>query len=353
MVVYIMGTAIGVLFARIISAKNINGKKISKGVMRMLEVFTMLPFILIAGFRINVGTDYAAYERLYLSPEWFTHFSDGFMLFIQILRSFSLNPRFFFIVTSILIYATFIHTALKESENVTFSILFFVISEDYFVSMNIVSQFLAMVFIWRATAELDKGRWKKSIVLCLMAAIIHPTALCFIVLILMFKSGWSIRRLTAIAVIACTAGIIGIKYWISLIIKYSRYGRYFSTHYAVNKFSVAVPLLLIYVVIFITVVILVDIKLLEENTKCKIFIISVLLNIVIMILSFGLTSNAYRFTYYFGGSIAFYFPSILNRMKNKKTRYIVETAVLILFTIWTTTLLVHHNQNALPYKSVL
>lgn len=353
MVVYILGTTVGVLFAKLISTKDINGKKLSKGILRILEVLAMLPFILIAGSRIDVGTDYAAYEQLYLYPEWFTHFSGGFMLFIRILRSISLNPRLFFIVTSVIIYATFIHTALEESESAAFSVLYFVISEDFFVSMNVVSQFLAMAFIWRATAELNRGRWKKSIVLCLIAATIHPTALCFIVLILLFKSGWSIRRVVLIAMAACAAGIIGTKYLISFIIKYSRYGRYFSTHYAVSKFSVAVPLLLIYIVIFITVIFLVGIKSLEENSKCKIFIISVLLNIVIMALSFGLTSNAYRFTYFFGGSIAFYFPSVLNKMQNKKNRYIVEVAVLVLFTVWTTMLIMHHNQNALPYKSVL
>ena len=353
MVVYILGTAVGVLFAKLASVKEINGRKLSKGILRTLEVLAMLPFILIAGSRIDVGTDYAAYEQAYLHPEWFTHFSGGFILFIRLLRHFSMNPRLFFIVTSVVIYAVFIHTAVEESENAAFSTLFFVISEDFFVSMNIVSQFLAMVFIWRATAELSRGKWKSAIALSLLAATIHPTALCFIVLIMLLKSGWSIKKLAAFAMTVCVAGVIGTRYLISFIVKYSRYGRYFSTQYAVNKFSVAVPLLMIYVVIFITVVLFVGSKLLEEDSKCRIFIISILMNIAVMILSFGLTSNAYRITYYFNGAIAFYFPSVLNRMQNQKNRYMIEAAILVLFTIWTIMLIMHHNQNALPYQSVL
>lgn len=353
MIIYILGTAVSVLFAKIASAKEINGKKLSKGLLRTFELLAMIPFILIAGTRIDVGTDYAAYEQLYLHPEWFTHFSEGFMIFVRILRSVSLNPRLFFAITSVIIYATFVHTAVEESEGAAFSVLFFVISEDFFVSMNIVSQFLAMVFIWRATSELIKGRVMISVALCLMAAAIHPTALCFILLILLFKIEYSIKRLAAIVAVICAAGIVGTKYLIPFIVRYSRYGRYFSTHYAVNKFSVAVPLLLIYVVIFITIVFLVDLKFLEKDSKCRAFTISVLLNIAIMVLSFGLTSNAYRFTYYFGGSMAFYFPSVLNKMQNKKNRYIVEAAVLVLFTVWTTMLIMHHNQNALPYRSFL
>lgn len=353
MIVYIFGTTIGCLFAKLASVTEIKGRKLSKGFLRMFEVFAMLPFILIAASRIDVGTDYATYEQLYLHPEWFTHFSNGFMLFIQILRSISLNPRFFFVVTSILIYATFIHTALGESESVFFSVLFFVISEDFFVSMNIVSQFLAIIFIWRAIAELRMEKWKISVAFCLLAGVIHPTALCFLALILLYRSGWTVKKIVMITIIASIAGIIGTRYLIAFIVKYSRYGRYFYTDYASNKFSVAIPLLLIYVVILITTVFLVDLKLLEEDVKCKLFVISVVINIAIMALSFGLTSNTYRLTYYFGGSIAFYFPSVLNKMKNRNSKYVVKAAVIMLFTIWTAMLLMHHNQNALPYQSVL
>ena len=352
MVVYILGTAVGVIFAKLASVKEVNGRELNKGILRILEVLAMLPFILIAGSRIDVGTDYASYEQVYLHPEWFSHFSGGFMLFIRLLRHFSLNPRLFFIASSVVIYATFIHTAFEESESAAFSTLFFVISEDFFVSMNVVSQFLALAFIWRATAELSRGKWKSSIVLSLLAATIHPSTLCFVVLILLFKSGWSIKRLAAFAVIVCAAGVIGTRYLIALIVKYSRYGRYFSTKYAENEFSVAVPLLMIYVVIFMTTVFCVDSQLLEGNSKCKIFVISTLLNIVVMILSFGLTSNTYRFTYCFNGMIAFYFPSVLNRMQSKENRYIIEAAILVLFTVWTVMLIMHHNQNALPYQSV-
>ena len=353
MIVYILGTTACVLFAKLASVTNIRGKKFSNGILKLLEIFAMLPFILISASRINVGTDYAAYEQLYLHPEWFTHFSKCFMLFIHFLRGFSLNPRLFFVVTSILIYAVFTYTAFEESESAAFSLLFFVISEDFFVSMNIVSQFLAMIFIWRATAELRRNQWKKSIAFCILAAAIHPTALCFVGLIFLYKSKWSIKKIVSVAIISCIVGTVGIRYLISFIVKYSSYGRYFSTHYAVSKFSVAVPLLLIYIVIFVTAILFVDMKSFEENSRCRILIISIILDIAIMILSFGLTSNAYRFTYYFGGSIAFYLPSMLNEMKSKKNRYFIEAAILILFTVWTTMLLMHHNQNALPYQSVL
>ena len=353
MIVYILGTIAGTLFAKLACGGEIGGRKLSKGILRIFEILAMLPFVLIAALRVDVGTDYMAYEQLYMHPEWFTHFSKTFMLFIYFLRGISSNPRLFFIITSIVIYPVFIHTALKESENAVFSVLFFMISEDFFVSMNIVSQFLAIIFIWRAMVELRKDKWKKSIILCILAAAIHPTALCFLAMILLYKSTLSIRRMVAIITAVSVVGTLGTNFLISVLVKYSRYGRYFSTRYAIHKFSVAVPLLLIYIVIFLVTVIFADMRLAEECPRCRLFIISVLLNIAIMVLSFGLTSNAYRFTYYFGGGIAFYFPSILDKIKNKKNRYIVEAAVIILFITWTTMLLMHHNQNALPYQSIL
>ena len=350
-----IGTALSVLFAQLATCRVLpNGKRLSDGFLKLFELLAILPLVLIAGLRVNVGTDYATYEMAYEDPDLLaSHFGTGFMWLIYGLRWFSTNPRIFFVATSIIIYATYAHIAIKESESAAFSVLFFVISEDFFVSMNVISQYTAMAFIWMSAVALRKGKWKKSLILCIIASLFHQSALFFVVLIALYKMPLSIKKTSVLIILACIAGFLGRKYLINIITTYSDYGDYFSSKYAGNQLSVALPMMLIYVVIFLTTLILGDQAALERRSECRIFMIATLLCVVVMALSYVLTANAYRMTYNFIGIIGFYFPAVLKTFKTNKNRIIVEAAVVVLFTIWTTMLITHNNQNAFPYSSIL
>ena len=108
MSVYVIGTALAVLFAQLATCHVLpNGKKLSDGFLKLFEFLAILPLVLIAGLRVDVGTDYSTYAMAYENPEVFaSHFGSGFMWLIYSLRWFSLNPRLFFIATSVIIYAT-------------------------------------------------------------------------------------------------------------------------------------------------------------------------------------------------------------------------------------------------------
>ncbi len=354
MMVYVVGTAIGVLFTQLATSQRFfNGKRLSKGFLRVFEILAILPFVLIAGLRVNVGTDYVSYETAYIEPElWSSHFNEGFMTLIYALRNISTDSRFFFLATSAIIYGLYVHVSLKESEQPAFSVLFFVISEDYFCSMNGISQFVAIAVTWLAVAALRKHQWVQAILWCLLASTLHRSALFFLTMLLLYKLPLSIKKTSLLVGVACIAGIIGRKCLIALLAEYSSYGDYFSSKYADSQLSVALPMLLIYVVIFIVAMLLVDQKALDAKPRCRIFMISVLMCILVMTLSYFLTGNTYRLTYYFTGVIGLYFPSVLKEMKTNKNRFIVEAAVIVLFTIWTTMLITHNNQNALPYYSI-
>jgi hypothetical protein len=354
MTVYVAGTLLGVAFAKLASSDSINGKKLSKGFKKLFELLAILPFVVIAGCRVDVGTDYGSYAKLYENPEFLTsHFAEGFSLMVNILRKFSQNSRFFFIATSFFIYAPYVHTAIKESDNAAFSVLFMVISEDYFVSMNGISQFLAIAFIWVAAMSLLKGQWIKSIILCLLAATFHRSSLFFLIPMALYKCKLSIKQLIAAVAGTCIAGILGKKYMVSLIIQFTSYGDYFSSNYANSQMTVAMPLMLIYVVMLIAMMLLTDLDEVDKDPKSRMFMISVLMSAAIMLMSYFLTSNTYRLIYYFSGIIGLCFPSILHKIRRQKDRYIVEMAVIVLFTIWTTMLIMHNNQNALPYNWIL
>ena len=355
MMVYIIGTAVGVLFTQLASSRYFfNGKPLSDGFLRIFEILAILPLVLIAGLRVNVGTDYISYETAYRQPDlWSSHFNEGFMALIYALRVISANPRLFFLATSAVVYGLYVHVALEESEIPAFTVLFFVISEDYFVSMNVISQFVAISVIWLATAALRKNKWKHSLFWCLLAATVHRSALFFLGLLFLYKLPLSIKKISLLIMTLCIVAILERKHLVAFLTEYSSYGDYFSSKYAGSQLSVALPMLLIYVVIFFVVMLLADQKILDEKPRCRIFMISVLLCIAVMILSYFLTGNTYRLTYCLTGIIGIYFPSALKEMKTDKNRYIVGAAVIVLFTIWTTMLITHNNQNVLPYYSIL
>lgn len=357
MIIYIIATIWSVVFAyfstKIQTNYTIRPQYVKKMIIEVIRFFSFFSLFFIAAFRENVGTDYDSYMLMFDHSEWFKNAGAIFMKFIEVLRKFTLDYHILFVVTSLIIYGIIFWVIFRESDIPWLSVLMFVIMEDYFVSMNAIRQYIAVVLIvlgfYFATQE---KRWK-MIICILIAALTHMSSMIVLPVFFLLKLKPSKNKLILSTVIASVTVFIGGNIVRKFVINYTIYGRYFESKYANETFSVAVPLLLIYITLFAVVILFCDENDILYNSKLKIYTYSIIANIIIMAVSFRLTENSYRLSYFFSVLIGIYFPHMLRSISARNTRWCVNCSAIVLFTIWTVLLITHNNQNVLPYSSVL
>lgn len=362
MQIYIASTLFSVLSAWI--AQNIdkyclkkygeNSFNLEKSISYLFKLLTIIPISLVSAFRYDVGTDFESYVMMYDHPEWFRQGNRFLNVIMNYLRSNAIDKQYFFVASSLLICALFCITTFCISDNPALSILLFVVMEDYFVSMNIVRQFLAIAIIYIAVIFLVKDKIKISVILILMASLIHSTALIVLILVglkvFYTRRNLNPKQFFLQIIISSMFTFVSIPLLKMLVVNYTSYGAYFYTSYSDNQYSVATLMLLIYLSISFLIILFCDFS---KDLKFQLCCGTLVLNIIILVASYSLTGNTYRLTYYFSGIFALCFPTVLRRIPNKWVRMIASILIVISFTVWTVLLISHNNQNVLPYNYYL
>lgn len=356
--IYIFMTVLAVCFAGLtqyVQSRNIRPHTLKKPLLFFLVFTTFFIICFPAAVRVDVGTDYWSYVLLYNNPEIFAYAGPGFSAFIEILNNISSDPRLFFVISSIIIYGNITWSFFKNSRNFAFSLLLFIIMEDYFVSMNVIRQYMAVALLAPAYIALERDKKIFFFLIVIIASVVfHSSSIISLGLIFFVIKKRNRFQWILSSTILFAATIIFIPTVKYMIITYTEYGRYFSNSYADEIFSVATPLLMIYIVLFIVTVAACSGEFLLNSVRARIFLGAVVFNTCVLILSFFLTQNTYRLSYIFNIAIAMYFPDILDDISKRSyiLQLMIKYSAIVLFSIWTILLLLHNNQNALPYHSI-
>lgn len=194
--IYLLG-----LLLTILSTKLYTNKKAvhSNQVFKLMCLVTMaLPLSLIAGFRINVGTDYSVYcvllERFanYSFSEIFQQdkMEVGFVLLIKVLSYISSDLKFLFFSIEFITLMIAFKAAMSFDNHINLSrfvVVYYIVIYHY--SLNICRQCLAVSIILLAVSYLCNNNIKAFLVATIVASFIHTTALfCMLYVFSAFQS---------------------------------------------------------------------------------------------------------------------------------------------------------------------
>ncbi|MCR4796205.1 EpsG family protein [Ruminococcus flavefaciens] len=244
-----------VVFILTFAGHCINNKKFKKTIVIVL-FFIM--FVLSA-FRVNIGVDYAGYQRIYHVYEsgWGSTFASEPLFTLLNMFAVKLHLGFYFViaVTALLTLLPICYIAYKENAPLLMGVYYLFL---YSMSYSLVRQFIAMSFLLLSTYLYIKGRnVKAQVIFALLAAGFHISAIAFIGVL--FLSRFS-RIDLKYALICCfllvvvfgllKGKVIGI--FISLLnnTKYSRYFSNESTHNHTIRTSSGLGVILRYMVYF-------------------------------------------------------------------------------------------------------
>ena len=317
----------------------------------LIAALSALPLVLISAIRYDVGTDYQAYVVMWEHPEWFHNFSPLFDLFLMVSRWFS-TPQAFFVMSSVFICGAYFYSCYRNSDFPAYSVLLFVVTEDFFVSMNVIRQYMAIGVLLLFLPAFRNRDWKKMIAAVVLAGTIHLGA-CVVVLFGLLV--WFVRPNWKFALgVGAGVGALGLVLLPLLkpLLELTPFGRYFTNHYSTDWYGPTIPMLAIYLCVLLVLSFCCDLNTAREDPNFRLLYHAVTVNLWLMIMALYMPSNFYRMTYFTNAFFVVTFPTALRYMKKDWMKWVVGIGCLCGYALWTVLLLSVGNQDVIPYQTI-
>lgn len=299
----------------------------------MLAFFSVSTLVLVSGLRNNIGDTYYymhSFESTNITWGSIQGSKDfGFNILQMFLQQFSRDPQILIFTTALLTNVLIVLTLYHYSRLLELSLYVYITIGYFLVSMNGIRQYLAAAIVFAATKFIIDGHFKKYLLVVLLAATIHQTALILIpIYFIVRKPAWS--KSTYILLVLSIFIVIGFNEFMDFLFKAiedTQYGGYKSFEAeGASKMRVAValvPVLLAY---------LSRDKLNSIFPKNNVIINMSILSLVFMIIS---TQNWLfaRFSIYFG-LYQLILISWIVKVFAKKDQKLVYYGILVCYFIY-------------------
>lgn len=282
---------------------------------------------LFSGLRYGVGTDYHTYVNIFDKIFIDQSAKDSEPLFYYLtatIRIFTDNSQVFFIVTSIIINLFIVLVLYKKSIYFTFSIFLYLSMGFYFVSFNILRQYMAIAI----ALYIINNKYKISKINIIIGSIIamglHTTSV-IILFLLLFKKGIDNKRYIIIFSVISLISLIFEPILTNLLLsgKYEVYGE-------TNFFSYGTSI--VYIIEYIAL--LVFYYLYSDNIKDnnKFYLMAVCIGLVFTILGMkGVLYNRMAIAFNLYNTLLI--PNVVSTISNNKEKRLLIYCLYVFYLV--------------------
>lgn len=322
-----------------------------KKLFRLFAFLSFIPLTFISAVRYNIGTDYLSYQYIFsLNADPIISMERGFKYLIRGIRKISTDPRLCFAVISTIIGALNYWFIYKESENPMFSILLYVLTRDYFCSMNSIRQFTAMSIMLLAIPLIRKGGWRWIFVFIItgIAFTFHISVIAAIPLYLLFLLNPAPWLSGFIVMAAYLIPTYGMQY---LQVLTERYLPHYTMYLVGLEPAFESSTFLTFLCLFGYVMVMV--KTFDKyDNKSRLFYNAMIYGMAALALAAGTHFAAIRFSYFANPYIIAYLPHIVNKVQKRWLRIVSYILIFIAFFITCNFVTLSGNQSVLGYKTI-
>ena len=184
LLVYLVSRRTAALPQRALTARTPGGIVLRQRQLRcyLLFLLAVMPVILLSALREGIGTDYYyTYTPRFLEilQGERTYYEVGFYLFNRLIGLFTSEPQWVFITTSLIFGVCVFTVYYRYVEDLPFCVLFFLVSGEYFISLNNLRQAMASAILLVGYAFLRKKQWIRFGILRLLCTTLHQSMLVF------------------------------------------------------------------------------------------------------------------------------------------------------------------------------
>lgn len=272
-----------------------------------------------SGFRASYFTDYYGYTDT---------IEGGFLIWCKFIRLFTDNPQIYLFLTAgitCFFFAKFIYDNCKD-EDVFLPTMVYLCESAFMMSFNLMREMMACAIVLQSYKYLKKKRIGMPLIIILIAASIHNTALIallFIPIMMFNAQNNKLRSFNIAALISILLPIISLNSQSIIVKLFPRYLSYFTINYWQNTIGKSIILI---VVEIIAIFVMYNKKFIvpysaKLSVMVMIYIAFELAGLKVVMLS--------RIGLYFRAYLMLFFNTWF-KFLNKQTKIILETFILIL-----------------------
>ena len=286
------------------------------------------------------------YEEAY---EWFSktysHTAIGFQLLERGLISLNADVQWLYFFTSLIILG-FTYASIKmQSPKPLQACLFFVITGNFFLSLNIVSQYIAIAICIFSCYYVENKKPIQFILFVLLASCFHTSALLFLPVYLLNYIKIHPKWCALIVAITLGIGVFGFS-WIESLIEIiaPKYMRYFtwSADFEFIFFGLNLAIFIVSSYYYETG---------KEKPYYRLYFYLNVIGMIVLCFS-GHIPLLKRINYYFACSHFLFLPLIIKREKRLKYKKVLISIIAVLYIIETIVSVGLLNANGvLPYQT--
>ena len=217
MIVYISMLIISLLFCFLYLKTKDKKRKI------IFAILSSIPFIVVAGIRYDVGTDYMfRYVPDYiniLNGNNVENLEILFLLLIKICILITHDYWLLFFLSADITFCLLFNTIYKESKNQLLSIIILFASSMFFISMNLMRQYISIAIIYSTYNLLLKDEKLKWFISIIVASLFHSASLIFLLAFFIKKKKFNIYIYSAVILVIILFGKDIIYFVLSLFNK--------------------------------------------------------------------------------------------------------------------------------------
>ena len=340
MIIYIIGFLITMAFAY-------QATCFRKEQRLLFAILSMLPLTIISAIRYNVGTDYMGiYVNIFKgfvadSPYAGSEFEPGFRLLNRLISYVTKDYQWLFVVTSVVFGAFTFSNIYRQSRNVLLSLFFYMTMSVYFMSMNIVRQFMALSIAYAAIPCIQEKKLLRYTLIILFASLFHVSVLLLLPLYWAGRFSWNRRfSLTVAGIGIAASGLLAVllRYLLPVLFG-GRYIRYLSGAAEGRVWIFLIAFAFYLLTLFV-------------NPSDKKVWICVTVNLVIGVMTWFIPVME-RVSFIVTYGMMLYMPSLFESIPHRTERTIIKCVCMAFFVVYIYySIAVNHSHNVLPYQTI-
>ncbi|SSC12130.1 membrane protein of unknown function [Mesotoga infera] len=320
---------------------------------KYLVILVLIAFVLIQAFRsVEVGIDTRSYIKIFTIAKFgnlstlsaITNFESGFLLFIKIISLFTENTQVFLGVLSVCILATIIYIIYKYSKMPMLSLFLFFAMGFYGFTFSGIRQSLAIALCFASYGFIRSRRPVLFVLLMILAASIHYSALVFLIAYPLSRLG--IKKRHFLLVITVFLIIFLGRGFVFSVIQMTITRRYTSAIYYEASDSYSLLLVMLLLFMFTMFIGRSSTENLESNTLRNFLLIAVFIQLFA-----SLSPVAMRAGYYFWWFSVLLIPEVIVNQPTRRERHILLVVILIFGFMYFQFLYSSGMLNTSPYKA--
>lgn len=323
----------------------------------MCALISPIPFILLAAFRYDVGTDYLytyvpRFNEIAEGKE--NYFEYGFFMLNKLIQVFTLDYFWLFLTCAVITYSLVFESIYKYLDDPTFGVLMFVISTAFFTSLNTTRQYIAIAIFLYAIRFIQNKQLFRYAAAILIAALFHKSILIMLPVYFICRIKFSIWRSLAVIISGfCLSNIL--RSILQILFASNRYGDYFNSVY--DSETTAVRFLLINLSVLMLGILcryLSNKKTKDSHLfdKLDIYMQIQVVSTLICACS-GVIPLAYRVIWNFSSVQMLLIPEAVSCIKERSIRNFIKICVITAFIGLTVySIYINGEHDVLPYRTI-